>query len=74
MYEIKYIFVGGSSILGGRVMAIACESSGRMFWAANDKVPILNFSLCLKIFKSANLDMNQLNIRYIILLFISIVN
>ncbi|XP_050670905.1 WD repeat-containing protein 13-like isoform X9 [Leptidea sinapis] len=28
---------GGSSILGGRVLSIACESSGRMFWAANDK-------------------------------------
>ncbi|VVC99197.1 unnamed protein product [Leptidea sinapis] len=29
---------GGSSILGGRVLSIACESSGRMFWAANDKL------------------------------------
>ncbi|GBP34949.1 WD repeat-containing protein 13 [Eumeta japonica] len=29
---------GGSSILGGRVLSIACESSGRMFWAGNDKV------------------------------------
>ncbi|KAL0892784.1 hypothetical protein ABMA27_014485 [Loxostege sticticalis] len=34
---------GGSSILGGRVMAIACESSGRMFWAANDKGVIVSY-------------------------------
>ncbi|KAL4709924.1 hypothetical protein ACJJTC_003887 [Scirpophaga incertulas] len=34
---------GGSSILGGRVQAIACESSGRMFWAANDKGVIVSY-------------------------------
>ncbi|XP_013168981.1 PREDICTED: WD repeat-containing protein 13-like, partial [Papilio xuthus] len=34
---------GGSSILGGKVQAIACESSGRMFWAANDKGVIVSY-------------------------------
>ncbi|CAH0719582.1 unnamed protein product, partial [Brenthis ino] len=34
---------GGSSILGGRVTAIACESSGRIFWAANDKGVIVSY-------------------------------
>ncbi|KAG6454766.1 hypothetical protein O3G_MSEX008857 [Manduca sexta] len=36
---------GGSSILGGRVLSIACESSGRMFWAANDKGIIVSYRL-----------------------------
>ncbi|XP_013199704.1 WD repeat-containing protein 13 [Amyelois transitella] len=36
---------GGSSILGGRVLSIACESSGRMFWAANDKGMIVSYRL-----------------------------
>ncbi|XP_004921978.2 WD repeat-containing protein 13 [Bombyx mori] len=36
---------GGSSIVGGRVTAIACESSGRMFWAANDKGVIVSYRL-----------------------------
>ncbi|XP_028171225.1 WD repeat-containing protein 13-like isoform X2 [Ostrinia furnacalis] len=36
---------GGSSILGGRVMAVACESSGRMFWAANDKGVIISYRI-----------------------------
>ncbi|XP_061713493.1 WD repeat-containing protein 13-like [Cydia pomonella] len=36
---------GGSSILGGRVLSIACESSGRMFWAANDKGVIVSYRL-----------------------------
>ncbi|XP_050345785.1 WD repeat-containing protein 13-like [Nymphalis io] len=36
---------GGSSILGGRVTAIACESSGRMFWAANDKGVIVSYRM-----------------------------
>ncbi|XP_047517977.1 WD repeat-containing protein 13-like [Pieris napi] len=34
---------GGSSILGGQVTSIACESSGRMFWAANDKGVIVSY-------------------------------
>ncbi|XP_068632072.1 WD repeat-containing protein 13-like [Battus philenor] len=34
---------GGSSIVGGKVQAIACESSGRMFWAANDKGVIVSY-------------------------------
>lgn len=29
--------------MGGRVTAIACESSGRMFWAANDKGIIVSY-------------------------------
>ncbi|XP_052759533.1 WD repeat-containing protein 13-like [Galleria mellonella] len=36
---------GGTSILGGRVLSIACESSGRMFWAANDKGVIVSYRL-----------------------------
>ncbi|XP_038211980.1 WD repeat-containing protein 13-like [Zerene cesonia] len=36
---------GGSSILGGQVTAIACESSGRMFWAANDKGVIVSYRM-----------------------------
>ncbi|KAF9790040.1 hypothetical protein SFRURICE_002405 [Spodoptera frugiperda] len=36
---------GGSSILGGRVLSIACESSGRMFWAANDKGVIVSYRM-----------------------------
>lgn len=36
---------GGSSILGGRVLSIACESSGRMFWAANDKGIIISYRM-----------------------------
>ncbi|XP_072932230.1 WD repeat-containing protein 13-like [Epargyreus clarus] len=36
---------GGSSILGGRVLSIACESSGRMFWAANDKGLIVSYRM-----------------------------
>ncbi|KAI8435661.1 hypothetical protein MSG28_003924 [Choristoneura fumiferana] len=36
---------GGSSILGGKVMSIACESSGRMFWAANDKGVIVSYRM-----------------------------
>ncbi|XP_037964679.2 WD repeat-containing protein 13 [Plutella xylostella] len=34
---------GGSSVLGGIVTSIACESSGRMFWAANDKGLIVSY-------------------------------
>ncbi|CAG9584582.1 unnamed protein product [Danaus chrysippus] len=37
---------GGSSILGGQVLSIACESSGRIFWAANDKGLIVSYSTC----------------------------
>ncbi|KAI5635445.1 WD repeat-containing protein 13 [Phthorimaea operculella] len=36
---------GGSSILGGKVLSIACDSSGRMFWAANDKGIIVSYRL-----------------------------
>ncbi|XP_045771747.1 WD repeat-containing protein 13-like isoform X1 [Maniola jurtina] len=36
---------GGSSVLGGRVMAIACASSGRIFWAANDKGMIVSYRI-----------------------------
>ncbi|CAG5051859.1 unnamed protein product [Parnassius apollo] len=36
---------GGSSILGGKVLSIACESSGRMFWAANDKGVIVSYHM-----------------------------
>ncbi|XP_026332983.1 WD repeat-containing protein 13-like [Hyposmocoma kahamanoa] len=36
---------GGSSILGGRVLSIACDSSGRMFWAANDKGVIISYRM-----------------------------
>ncbi|XP_049868811.1 WD repeat-containing protein 13-like [Pectinophora gossypiella] len=36
---------GGSSILGGKVLSIACESSGRMFWAANDKGVIVSYRM-----------------------------
>ncbi|XP_041978361.1 WD repeat-containing protein 13-like [Aricia agestis] len=36
---------GGSSVVGGRVLAIACESSGRIFWAANDKGVIVSYRM-----------------------------
>lgn len=39
-FIIVYHPAGGSSIVGGRVMAIACATSGRIFWAANDRVTI----------------------------------
>nr|CAD7442021.1 unnamed protein product [Timema bartmani] len=34
---------GGTSKLGGRVLALACESSGHLVWAGNDKGTIISF-------------------------------
>lgn len=36
---------GGSSIVGGNVLSIACESSGRIFWAGNDKGIIISYRI-----------------------------
>uniref|UniRef100_A0A1B6KAF4 WD repeat-containing protein 55 homolog n=1 Tax=Graphocephala atropunctata TaxID=36148 RepID=A0A1B6KAF4_9HEMI len=34
---------GGSSKLGGRVLSLACDASGQLLWAGNDKGTIMSF-------------------------------
>ncbi|XP_052740070.1 WD repeat-containing protein 13 [Bicyclus anynana] len=36
---------GGTSIVGGRVTALVCSTSGRIFWAANDKGMIVSYRM-----------------------------
>ncbi|XP_039754534.1 WD repeat-containing protein 13-like [Pararge aegeria] len=36
---------GGTSIVGGRVMALVCSTSSRIFWAANDKGMIVSYRI-----------------------------
>ncbi|XP_077300100.1 WD repeat-containing protein 13-like isoform X2 [Arctopsyche grandis] len=38
------IYPKGGSVLGGKVLSLVCDSSGRMFWAGNDKGLIISYN------------------------------
>lgn len=59
---------GGSSKVGGKVLALAYNSNGEMLWAGNDKV-LITLYIILKISSLREFNVNFYEIIFCVILF-----